>query len=85
MLPDAIAAIERTFERFRNLFDRFPSEIESFANFPSLFLGLTDESGKLEHYDGPLGSSQRPKAHFCAPAFLPNGIANTSANKPRTI
>jgi NAD-reducing hydrogenase large subunit len=54
MLPDAIAAIERTFERFRNLFARFPSEIESFANFPSLFLGLTDGSGKLEHYDGPL-------------------------------
>jgi NAD-reducing hydrogenase large subunit len=54
MLPDGLAALERTLDRFRGLFQRFPEEMESFANFPSLFLGLTDGAGKLEYYDGPL-------------------------------
>ena len=54
MLPDGIVAVQRTLDRFRGLFQRFPEEISCFANFPSLFLGLTDGSGKLEYYDGPL-------------------------------
>jgi NAD-reducing hydrogenase large subunit len=54
MLPDGLAALERTLERFRGLFQRFPEELASFANFPSLFLGLTDGAGNLEYYDGPL-------------------------------
>lgn len=54
MLPDGIAALDRTFDRFRGLFQRFPEELASFANFPSLFLGLTDGAGNLEYYDGPL-------------------------------
>jgi NAD-reducing hydrogenase large subunit len=54
MLPDGIAALGRTIDRFRRLFQQFPEEIASFANFDSLFLGLTDGAGKLEYYDGPL-------------------------------
>jgi len=54
MLPDAIAALQRTIGRFRSVFQCFTEEIASFANFPSLFLGLTDGTGKLEYYDGPL-------------------------------
>jgi NAD-reducing hydrogenase large subunit len=54
MIPDAFMAIERTVRRFRELFQQFPEEIESFANFPSLFLALTNPVGNLEHYDGPL-------------------------------
>lgn len=54
MIPDAFMAIERTVRRFRELFQQFPEEIASFANFPSLFLGLTNPVGNLEHYDGPL-------------------------------
>ncbi|MGA7415135.1 MAG: Ni/Fe hydrogenase subunit alpha [Bryobacteraceae bacterium] len=54
MIPDAFMAIERTVRRFRELLQQFPEEIESFANFPSLFLGLTNPVGNLEHYDGPL-------------------------------
>ena len=54
MLPDGVAAIERTADRFRGIFQHFPEEMSSFANFPSLFLGLTDGAGKLEYYDGPL-------------------------------
>ncbi len=54
MIPDAFMAIERTVRRFRELFQQFPEEIASFANFPSLFLGLTSSTGNLDHYDGPL-------------------------------
>ncbi len=54
LLPDAIAALERTLGRFRGFLQCFPEEVVSFANFRSLFLGLTDGAGKLEYYDGPL-------------------------------
>jgi NAD-reducing hydrogenase large subunit len=54
MLPDGLAALDRTFERFRSLLRCFPEEIEHFANYPTLFAGLTDGHGKLEFYDGPL-------------------------------
>ena len=43
LLPDAAAALDRTVDRFRRAFQSFPEEMSSFANFPSLFLGLTDE------------------------------------------
>src|SRR5258708_3086215 len=54
MLPDALEKLDRTIDRFRAVLQRFPEERNSFANFPSLFVGLTDGSGKLEYYDGPL-------------------------------
>ena len=54
LLPDGISAIERTINRFRGAFQKFPEEMSAFANFPSLFIGLTDGAGKLEYYDGPL-------------------------------
>jgi NAD-reducing hydrogenase large subunit len=54
MMPDALAALDRTVERFRGLFQHFPAEIASFANFPSMFFGLTDGAGQPEYYDGPL-------------------------------
>ena len=52
--PDGLAALDRTLGRFRGLLQCFPEEVQSFANFPSLFLGLTDSFGHLEYYDGPL-------------------------------
>jgi NAD-reducing hydrogenase large subunit len=54
MLPDALEKLDRTLDRFRTVLQRFPEEMNSFANFPSLFVGLTDGAGKLEYYDGPL-------------------------------
>jgi len=54
LLPDGLAALGRTVDRFRGIFQRFPEEMETFANFPSLFLGMTDGAGELEYYDGPL-------------------------------
>ncbi len=54
MLPDGLAAVERSLDRFRGVFRAFPEEIAAFANFPSLFAGLTDGHNNLEFYDGPL-------------------------------
>lgn len=54
MLPDALAALDRSLDRFRGLLRCFPEEVAIFANFASLFAGLTDGHGSLEYYDGPL-------------------------------
>jgi NAD-reducing hydrogenase large subunit len=53
-IPEAMNAVERTLETFKPLLEHFKAEIETFANFPSLFLALVDEHGNLEHYDGKL-------------------------------
>ena len=39
---------------FTQNMNNFKKEIDSFANFPSLFMALVDENGNLEHYDGVL-------------------------------
>jgi NAD-reducing hydrogenase large subunit len=75
LLPDATAALDRTLDRFRRVFQSFPEEMSTFANFPSLFLGLTDGAGKLEFYDGPLrivGSDGEVVASHLQPADYPN-------------
>ncbi|MCK5110624.1 MAG: Ni/Fe hydrogenase subunit alpha [Arcobacteraceae bacterium] len=41
-------------EYFTSNVNKFKKEIDSFANFPSLFMALVDEKGNLEHYDGVL-------------------------------
>jgi NAD-reducing hydrogenase large subunit len=51
-VPSAIATVERALARFRERLAGFGEEIEHFANFPSLFLGLVSDAGELEHYDG---------------------------------
>jgi NAD-reducing hydrogenase large subunit len=53
-IPEAMQAVERTLEAFKPLLENFKAEIESFANFPSLFLALVGKNGELEHYDGKL-------------------------------
>jgi NAD-reducing hydrogenase large subunit len=54
MLPEALAIVERALPLFKQVFVRFPDEVQTFANFPSLFMGLVDEHGGLELYDGLL-------------------------------
>ena len=54
MIPAAKAAILRTLEWFRGCVEKFSAEIEVFANFPTLFMGLVDEHGLPEYYDGSL-------------------------------
>jgi NAD-reducing hydrogenase large subunit len=54
MLPEALGIAERTLQWYKRIADRFTAETRTFANFPTLFMGLITESGGLEHYDGLL-------------------------------
>jgi len=54
MLPEALDIAQRTLKWFKTTLDDYREEIRTFANFPSLFLGLVDKHGGLEHYDGVL-------------------------------
>lgn len=54
MIPAAVAAIQRTLGWFRDAVEKFSAEIEVFANFPTLFLGMIDDRGLAEYYDGSL-------------------------------
>lgn len=54
MIPEAMAAIQRTLDWFKRTYDQFPEEIRTFANFPSLFMGMVNEQGELVHYEGKL-------------------------------
>ncbi|MHB1424587.1 MAG: Ni/Fe hydrogenase subunit alpha [Gemmataceae bacterium] len=40
--------------RFKKLLDKYRQEVETFGNFPTLYLGLLAEDGTWEHYDGKL-------------------------------
>ncbi|HZT29294.1 MAG TPA: Ni/Fe hydrogenase subunit alpha [Bryobacteraceae bacterium] len=53
-IPGALAIAQRTLDWFKNTMEQFREEIRTFANFPSLFLGLVNRRGGLEHYDGNL-------------------------------
>jgi NAD-reducing hydrogenase large subunit len=53
-IPDALTRIERSLEWYKQTFDRFDAELRTFANFPSLFMGLVNSKGELEMYDGQL-------------------------------
>ena len=54
MLPEALAAAQNAFDRFVPTIERFQAEIESFANFPTLFMGLKTPASTLEFYNGDL-------------------------------
>ncbi len=54
MIPAAVAAIQRTLTWFKESIEKFAAEIEVFANFPTLFMGLIDDRGLAEYYDGNL-------------------------------
>jgi NAD-reducing hydrogenase large subunit len=53
-IPEAIAIAQRTLDWFKSKIENFREEIRTFANAPSLFMGLVSEGGGLEHYDGKL-------------------------------
>jgi NAD-reducing hydrogenase large subunit len=51
-LPDALTIIHRTLDWYKTVVDNYREEIRTFANFPTLFLGLVSPNGDLEHYHG---------------------------------
>ncbi|MGM0518477.1 MAG: Ni/Fe hydrogenase subunit alpha [Campylobacterota bacterium] len=53
-IPEAMDIAKRTLKYFVNSLHKFQKEIDSFGNFPSLFMGLVNKHGNLEHYDGLL-------------------------------
>jgi NAD-reducing hydrogenase large subunit len=53
-LPEAFQIAQRALDWFKSEMERFRDEIRTFANFPTLFMGLVGEGGGLDHYDGKL-------------------------------
>lgn len=51
-IPRALAIAKGAIGLFKGITDKFSPEIESFGNFPSLFLGLVTPEGNLEHSSG---------------------------------
>jgi NAD-reducing hydrogenase large subunit len=51
-LPKALAIARKTLDWFKPAIRNYQEEIDTFANFPSLFLGLVAADGTIEHYDG---------------------------------
>ncbi|WP_028585846.1 Ni/Fe hydrogenase subunit alpha [Desulfogranum mediterraneum] len=54
LLPQGLEIIKRSLDFCKQSMDRYQGEIATFANFPSSFLGLVDEQGKLAHVEGKL-------------------------------
>ncbi|MCC7367880.1 MAG: Ni/Fe hydrogenase subunit alpha [Chloroflexi bacterium] len=53
-LPEVTGIVEKALEQFRTVFDQFREEVQTFGRFPSLFMGLVNDDGGLEHYEGKL-------------------------------
>ena len=53
-LPQAIFIATKTLGWFKPVIGNFQDEIDSFANFPSLFMALVSADGTIENYDGAI-------------------------------
>ena len=53
-IPEMLTIAGRALDWFKSEMEKFREEIRSFANFPTLFMGLVGENGGLEHYDGQM-------------------------------
>jgi NAD-reducing hydrogenase large subunit len=54
MIPEAYANMKLALGWYKQIADAFRPEIEVFANFPSLFMGLINEDESIEFTDGAL-------------------------------
>lgn len=54
MLPEAFQGIELGLKLLKDVIPTLETEISTYGNFPSLFMGLVTPEGGLEHYDGLL-------------------------------
>jgi NAD-reducing hydrogenase large subunit len=52
MVPEALAAVQRSISWYKQAMTGFAEEIRTFANFPTLFIGITGPEGELEYSDG---------------------------------
>ncbi|HIJ08479.1 TPA: Ni/Fe hydrogenase subunit alpha, partial [Candidatus Bathyarchaeota archaeon] len=53
-LPEALEITKKTISMFKKILEKCDEETENLGNFPSYHLGLVNESGGLEHYDGKI-------------------------------
>lgn len=53
-LPEARSIAQTALGRFKQLLEKYQQEVQTFGNFPTLFLGLVGDDGCWEHYDGRL-------------------------------
>lgn len=51
-IPEVLGIIRRTLDWYKRGLDGYQEYVRTFANFPSLFLGLVGKNGRLEHYHG---------------------------------
>lgn len=80
MIPEAMEISLRSVAWLKSTFADYAEEIETFANFPSAFMGLVSPEGGLEHYDGKLrivGANGDIIANGLEPNDFPNYIGET--------
>jgi NAD-reducing hydrogenase large subunit len=53
-IPGSLDFVQRSLDLCESIRERFPDEVASFANFPSLYMGTVGPRGELELYDGRL-------------------------------
>ena len=70
MLPEALAIVTRTLTLFKQSLGKYREEIQTFANFPTLFMGMVDGEGNLEHTEGRLRIIDA-KGHIVADGLAP--------------
>ncbi len=51
-IPESRATVENALSLFKRLLDQLATEVQTFGNFPSLFMSLVTPDGLWEHYDG---------------------------------
>ena len=54
MIPEALAITQNTLAWFKIRFESFREEMRTFANFPSLFMGLVTGNERPGYYDGKI-------------------------------
>lgn len=93
-LPQTMAIARKTLDWFKPAVSKFQDEIDSFANFPSMFLALVGPDGAIEHYDGRLrvvdsqrnivadGIESRDYANFIGEAVEPDSYLKSPYYKP---
>ena len=54
MIPEALVMAQRTLDWYKGAFGQFSDEIRTFANFPTLFMGMVNPDGLLSMYAGKI-------------------------------
>ena len=54
MIPEALVQAQRTLDWYKGVFGQFSDEIRTFANFPTLFMGMVNPAGELSMYAGKI-------------------------------